>query len=98
MLVHNPAHLSSPPPQSLLLPPLGIFWLCSFPQAVFSVLSSLFLLWAAWFPDNHCFFGPLRFGSSGFLEVTVSHLASAPLPPAFLVNDSHAEIVRKEWA
>ena len=43
------------------------------------------LLWAACFPDNYCFVGPLKFGSSGFPEATVRHVVSGPLPLAFLV-------------
>lgn len=46
------------------------------------------LLWAVCFPDNYCFVGLLKFGSYGFQEATVSHLALAPLPPALLVINS----------
>lgn len=46
------------------------------------------LLWAVCFSDNYCFVGPLKFGSYGFQEATVSHLALAPLPPALLVINS----------
>lgn len=84
--VSNPTYWNPNLCKSYLLSLPRIFWFHFYFLKLFSVFFlHCSLLWAACFPDNYCFVGPLKFGSSGFPEATVSHGVSVPLPLAFLV-------------